>query len=31
MDHVVQMARAMAKRYTAAAGPWPAYPRVLRA
>jgi hypothetical protein len=31
LDHVVQMARVMAKRYTTAAGPWPAYLRVLRA
>lgn len=30
LDHVVQIARVMAKRYTAATGPWPAYLRVLR-
>ena len=30
MDHVIQIARVMGKRYTAAAGPWPAYLRVLR-
>jgi len=30
LDHVMQMARVMGKRYTAAAGPWVAYLRVLR-
>jgi hypothetical protein len=30
LDHVTQIARVMAKRYTAATGPWPAYLRVLR-
>jgi DinB family protein len=30
LDHVVQIARVMAKRYTAATGPWPVYLRVLR-
>ena len=30
LDHVYQVARVMAKRYTAAAGPWTAYIKVLR-
>lgn len=30
LDHLMQIARAMAKRYTAAVGPWTAYLRVLR-
>jgi DinB family protein len=30
LDHLVQIARVMAKRYTVATGPWPAYLRVLR-
>lgn len=30
LDHVVQIARTMAKQYKEAAGPWPAYLRVLR-
>jgi DinB family protein len=30
MDHVVQIARVMAKRYTAAVGPWREYIRVVR-
>ena len=30
LDHIVQIARTMAKRYTSAAGPWVAYLRVLR-
>ena len=31
MDHLVQIARVMGKRYLAATGSWPAYLRVLRA
>jgi hypothetical protein len=30
LDHLMQIARVMGKRYTAAAGPWTAYLRVLR-
>jgi hypothetical protein len=30
LDHVVQIARVMARRYTGAVGPWTAYLRVLR-
>ena len=30
LDHLMQIARIMGKRYTAAAGPWQAYLRVLR-
>ncbi|HJR42641.1 MAG TPA: DinB family protein [Gemmatimonadaceae bacterium] len=30
LDHVVQIARTMAKQYKEATGPWPAYIRVLR-
>lgn len=30
LDHLVQVGRTMARRYTAAAGPWTAYLRVLR-
>jgi len=30
LDHVVQIARVMAKRYTAAVGPWRQYIRVVR-
>ena len=30
LDHVVQIARVMARRYTDAVGPWTAYLRVLR-
>lgn len=30
LDHLVQAGRTMARRYTAAAGPWTAYLRVLR-
>jgi hypothetical protein len=30
LDHLMQVARVMGKRYTAAAGPWTAYLRVLR-
>jgi uncharacterized damage-inducible protein DinB len=30
LDHVVQIARAMARRYTGEVGPWTAYLRVLR-
>jgi DinB family protein len=30
LDHLMQIARVMGKRYVAATGPWPAYLRVLR-